>query len=341
MANQIQWKSLDILGYPNYKVSNTGLIRNIKSGYSTTGSATGGYYRASLDSSKQIMIHVLIAKVFLGIPDDTGLTVDHINRDGFDNRVENLRWATRREQALNKGKVIKKRGNKPVTQMDINRNEIFTWFKIRDAASYLGITPCNFSKVCENGGTLGGFKWKYCSNDIEGEIWQNYNDDTIEPILISNFGRYKRLNTGKIGYGSTTVHGYKMLSLYKSGKKICIFMHRLVVQTFIGHSEKFVNHKDGNKQNNKIDNLEYLTSAENSAHAVNNNLRVYKTRGQSKIARAVYQILNGVVINTFTSMEEASKETKISKGNICSVCKGDRPRAGGYQWKYVEEREIG
>lgn len=68
-------------------------------------------------------------------------------------------------------------------------------------------------------------------------------------------------------------NGYYCVSLWKNHKMKLVRIHRLVAEAFLGKSELTVNHIDGNKQNNNVNNLEYLTSAENTRHAIRTGLR--------------------------------------------------------------------
>ena len=120
-------------------------------------------------------------------------------------------WATRSEQSVDKAHP-KHKGNHPITQIDQDGNEIMTWFNIKDAADHFKIHKSNFNLVCRNGNNLAGFKWKFATEDIEGEIWKEVSVaayKNYEKFLISNKGRFKRMN-GKIGFGSKTVFGYKI-----------------------------------------------------------------------------------------------------------------------------------
>lgn len=104
-------------------------------------------------------------------------------------------------------------------------------------------------------------------------------------------------------------------------------MHKFVIWTFLGYKDMEVNHKDGNKCNNKIENLEYVTGSENIQHAVATGLVADKKNG--KTSKAIKQIKDGVVIAVFPSIHEAERQTRISKGNITMVLKGQRPLASG------------
>jgi hypothetical protein len=98
-------------------------------------------------------------------------------------------------------------------------------------------------------------------------------------------GHYEVSNTGKVRsvlggrrrgvelkqqtYVSTTNRGYKTVSLVKKGKTMTAIVHRLVAQSFISNplNKPCVNHKDGNKMNNDVTNLEWVTHSENELHA--------------------------------------------------------------------------
>lgn len=92
-------------------------------------------------------------------------------------------------------------------------------------------------------------------------------------------GKIYKLKDGKpfkrIGIPRTNGrHNYTSTSLYKDGKKHDVMVHRIIAETFIPNPNNFqcVNHKDGDKHNNNVDNLEWVTYSENTQHAVDHGL---------------------------------------------------------------------
>jgi hypothetical protein len=118
-------------------------------------------------------------------------------------------------------------------------------------------------------------------------------------------------------------------SLYK-----CPKVHRLVMLAFSSQEQKEeINHIDGNKKNNKLNNLEWVTHKENRIHAINNNLT-----NEVKYGIAQYD-LQGNLIKIYDTCREAlihlGKDKNIS-GNIGRCIRGKRKTAYGYIWKQYE-----
>ena len=92
--------------------------------------------------------------------------------------------------------------------------------------------------------------------------------------LIYDDGRVKNRSTNNFLKGSISENGYLYYRLSKNNKKQMFYAHRLVAEAFLENPNNLpvVNHKDGNKQNNNINNLEWVSYSENVAHAHNNNL---------------------------------------------------------------------
>ncbi|ADO18082.1 putative HNH endonuclease [Acanthamoeba castellanii mimivirus] len=170
----------------------------------------------------------------------------------------------------------------------------------------------------------------------KSEIWKEIPIEGFEKYMVSNFGNVKNINTDKI-LSQSNRGGY--FSVYLKPKDIDAQqkkIHRLVALTFVKNKDpenkKVVNHINGDKLDNRAENLEWVTASENVQHAVDNNL-ITMTK------RAVIQcnLKTGKKIKEFESVTDASNETGISTGHICDAANGKWKQAGGYAWKYSKK----
>lgn len=170
------------------------------------------------------------------------------------------------------------------------------------------------------------------------EIWKDVCLNN--KYQISNLGNFKKDNKKINGWIQNT--GYRTVTI--NGKKYSI--HRLVAEAFISNPENkpFVNHIDGNKLNNSIENLEWCTNKENVQHAFRTGLmdNAIKSFPLKKIrAKTIKQYdLQGNYLNTFKGSVEAqdyvrSLGIKVNARNIRNVCEGKRHKAGGFYWRYL------
>jgi hypothetical protein len=169
--------------------------------------------------------------------------------------------------------------------------------------------------------------------------WRDYME---EWRTIPDFPNYEITETGKIRHkekkktrkASPSKRGYPVISLRKDGKHYLRTIHILVAKTFIPNPENKpeINHKDGNKWNYNINNLEWTTRKENADHARRTGL--HKSDGQKRVAQFDR---NGMILNVFDSVTNASKETGIGRCNISAVARGNTraKTAGGYYWRYI------
>ncbi len=153
---------------------------------------------------------------------------------------------------------------------------------------------------------------------------------------VSNLGRVKSLyNYKRNGTNILTPRlkkGYYTVGLRKNGKRNWRGVHRLIAQAFIPNPNNYpcVNHKDENKLNNVLENLEWCTIKYNNCYGT----RI--ERVTEKTGKKVLQFdLKGNYIREYKSLEEAARMNNIkSIGNISVCCQGKYKQAGGYIWKY-------
>lgn len=179
---------------------------------------------------------------------------------------------------------------------------------------------------------------------MNDEIWKDI--EGYEGLYqISNLGRVRsldriinfkngrsRLFKGKIFNLSKDTNGYLYAPLCKNGKYKNKSVHRLVAQAFLPNPNNlpYVNHKDENKTNNCIENLEWCTPKYNTNYGTSIKRRIIK---QSK--QVVMLDLKGNIITTYPSIAEINKQLNYKKSAICECCNQKRKTAYGYNWKYL------
>lgn len=143
---------------------------------------------------------------------------------------------------------------------------------------------------------------------------------------VSNLGRIKNIRHGNILSPAKNEKGYLYVALCKDGKLSSKRVHRIVASAFLGKSSLEINHKDGDKTNNRIDNLEYCTHSQNIRHAMDSGLLPNR-----KPVAMVDK--DGNVVKTFESISKAEAETgAFAIGRACK----SHIRAKGYYWSFVE-----
>ena len=133
--------------------------------------------------------------------------------------------------------------------------------------------------------------------------------------------------------------GYVLVRLWNNNKSVSKLVHRLVAETFIPKIEGKceVNHIDGDKTNNNVDNLEWCTRQENNIHAKLLGAKQYSSEFRG-IKIAQYDI-NNMLIKVYPSLREAGKAVNGDHGNIKKACEKNRIYHN-YLWKYYEGVET-
>lgn len=150
---------------------------------------------------------------------------------------------------------------------------------------------------------------------------------------ISTKGDVKNIRTGKILKPISTKNGYLRVSL---DGKLCR-VHRLVADAFLikKDSDTQINHIDGNKKNNNVDNLEWCTPSQNIKHAQNAGLKKIDYSNIKQPKRINQLSLDGCLIKTFDSIMDIQREFGYNNSNISKVCRGKQNMAYGYKWQYA------
>lgn len=192
-------------------------------------------------------------------------------------------------------------------------------------------------------------------DDLPKEQWKDIQD--FESLYkISNYGRVKSLDRIKKSkrYYKNGLHyktkilrqtisndGYSKMQLYgDDGSFKTVRVHRLVAEAFIPnlYNKPQINHKDGNKQNNCVDNLEWCTNGENGKHAWDNNLRTKHFGSDNRSSRKVAQYTkNNELVKVWDCISDINKDLHYSRSSIINCCRNRQTTLHGYIWKYYEE----
>lgn len=163
---------------------------------------------------------------------------------------------------------------------------------------------------------------------------------SIERVVLDGRGRELKRKSVILSSAINTA-GYKTVVLYKDFKKHSIRVHQLIARTFIPNPDNLscINHKDENKLNNHVDNLEWCSYSYNTIYnnAMRRRLDTRNINNSHGKERKVYQYdLQGNLLKEWDSLSSISKELGYSFGNIAKCCNGGKYRhtAYGYKWFY-------
>ena len=321
-----EWR--DIKDMEDYQVSNKGRVKNKHNNFLMNPRDEFGYIKVSIQQNKY-QVHRLVAVAFIPNPDNKP-TVDHINRISTDNNLENLRWATHKEQVDNS---THSNGNhyRKINMIDIKTDEIIKTFNtIHDAIEYITSSTTHakrtiddtIRKACNNKvENAYNYKWKYILNKeiIDDEIWKPVKEilPDAEEYLISNKGRIKS-KFDIIVSGRIEANGYQ--SVYLGKKTPRTLLHILVAKLFIPNPDNkpIVNHKDGKKINNSTMNLEWNTYAENTQHAFDTNLNSHGIK--IKVTNTITK-----EVKIYPTKVRACEDTKVEIKTFNRYLKSEKP----------------
>ena len=307
----IIWKDVPIEEFKNsYEVSNTGEIRNKKTlKIKATQFGSTGYITTRLDvgsCKKTIQLHSIIAQAFLKPI----------------------------EEKENKKIIVK---FKDENKNNINNNNLFydyqnitksTKIRIVDDINDNHINNNEINNIIVNINNNLHIDNEIAINDFKGKIILDYPD-----YLISKDGQVYSKKSNKIRKFEINETGYCRIKLsneeYKQGNKF--YIHQLVAKAYIPNPNNYdqVNHKDLNKHNNNVNNLEWCDGSMNMKHNADN-----KPENSRKVIQ-LDPLDTNKIIGTFNSIKEASIKTGINNTSIIHCCSKKYKKAGGYIWSYT------
>ena len=175
----------------------------------------------------------------------------------------------------------------------------------------------------------------------KSEIWKSHPD--IEGIEVSTLGRVRTLDRlesseertqftkGRVLKQSENSNGYLQVCFRMNNKSFYKRVHRLVAQTFLPNPDGFqmVNHRDCNRKNNNVENLEWCTASYNSK---------YREKFGNALSKPVLAInLSTLEVSYFRSQSEASRKLGVFQPQINAVIKGKRKQTGGFWFTNADD----
>ena len=166
----------------------------------------------------------------------------------------------------------------------------------------------------------------------------------VDRIVYDTKGRFAgkahlvkgRVMKQTLALGKGRDDGYLVVNLHKDGVSDVVPVHLLVARNFLPNTNNLptVNHIDGNKLNNNVTNLEWVTYSENNVHALRMGLR--KPRG-TPVAQYT---TDGELVAIYKSSYEATRQTGLSFNNISHCLNGRARTAYGFVWKKLSESQT-
>ena len=299
---------------------------------------------------EELYIHRVVAHAFLGpSPSVDAWQVHHKDGKKENNHIANLEYVTCSQNHQHSYSSGTRRcggllHSKPVMYRALGSKDWTTGLSIKAAALDLGVSRHAVSQACRRETPLRGYEMMFAGlsePDLPGEEWKQM----VCPLLgqgvpgrmVSSLGRL-RIQTGVVHVGCLRNDGYRFTG-YTSA--ICArieSVHRLVALAFLGPPpsphRSYVNHKDGDKANNAVSNLEYVTPAENRAHFVENRMAQLEGKCLTSSKPVWSRVHKSDDEWTWhPSIMSAARALGTRQASISQCIRGKLRQGGGYEFR--------
>ena len=313
------------------------------------GTLRGSGYRSVGISGQNFLVHRLVKLSFHGPPPHKlAWQVHHVDGDPSNNRLDNLEYVTHQQNMIHsyenpsRGCGGSKR-SKPVMWRARGSQSWTICESSKQAAKQLGMSSSFVSNCCRGVCSSRRFDFQFAEmeDELPGEEWRQMRDprfgEELPRRMVSSLGRLRFAN-GRVSRGHQRKDGYFVWRSEQGAEMV----HRLVATAFLGdppssqHTQ--INHKDGNKGNNAVDNLEYVTPQGNIVHYHATASRLVPRPDVKPVESRVLGSMG--VWTAHESILSASKSLGVRPGNIFHCISGRSRQTGGIEFRLAQKSEV-
>ena len=317
------------------------------------GTLRGNGYRSVYISGQTFLVHRLVKLSFHGPPPNAlAWQVHHLDSNPSNNRLENLEYVTHQQNVMHSfGNPSRGCGgamrSRPVMWRAHGSQSWTMCESSKQAAKQLGLCASFVSHCCRGVVSSGRFEIQFAEVEDRrpGEEWRRMkmsrSGEELPGRMVSSLGRL-RFAHGRVSRGYQRKDGYFAYSIFRQGCQDTELVHRLVARAFLGdpptsqHTQ--INHKDGDKGNNAVSNLEYVTPKGNMVHQRAIASRSMMRPNVKPVESRVFGSRGGWTAHE--SILGASKLFGVHRSNIGKCISGRRRHTGGIEFRLAQQSEV-
>lgn len=332
-----------------WQISSHGRCCNLYGIVSSGYRSPSGYHAVHIQG-QHFYVHRLVAVAFLGFPDPLAWQVHHKDSNKSNNHVENLEYVTPAQNVSlsysNPTRGSAGRGlSMPVMWRAVGSQSWQTSPSMVVAARHAGVSIASLHKSCYENIPVRGFEFclaKLAEQEpVEGEVWRQMLDPrtgtAVPGRMVSSFGRLHFAN-GRISTGHQGENGYHTTKVSSRVE----YLHRLVTFAFLGppptQKHIHVNHKDYDKSNNAVDNLEYVTASENVLHSHANPMGRQPTSNAKPIESRPN--MGSGEWTWHASIGSAARARGVSQRLVATHAANSRSHAAEFEFRFAESEST-
>ena len=306
-----------------------------------------GYRIASFHGQKW-KVHRVVKITFDGLPPNAeAWQVHHLDGDRSNNRLDNLEYVTHRENVCHSYSNPLRATSGPAQSKMVFWRPVgsTSWESSPSAtlaAQQLGMSQSTVSRCCANKSLAKGYEFKFqdpYESNLPGEEWRPMLDPMsgmpVPGRMVSSLGRIAS-KRGVKSRGYWTSAGYYATKYFMTSKRQSVYVHRLVACAFLGPPpsahQLLVNHKDLNKGNNEVENLEWASCRENQIHFFASATRQSPSHVKPVMSRR-YASLDTWAWHPCAA--RAASKLGLHGSSISKCARGILRKTGGYEFRFA------